>query len=337
MQPMKILMLGAMLATLPVGSVAHAQLLETPATTTALTQFKGYAVSGRTLTRGKTSVTLDVAGGRVVGLLVHSDNPQDVARALAAAWGGAEANVSSLAQTLGRAGVRQEARSAQGLRDDSDGSLLRVRLSGTGGAERWTAYTALLVHPDSAFPAPTNAEGNPKAPNVLRVFSDFQCPYCKELWDTAHRDWAARPNVYRVIHHHFPLDFHPNAEPAAIASECAARQGKFWTYADLLFGNFAEWTRLPSAATKFSDYARSAGLNLASFKACLTDPAPRATVRSQQAAGLRLGVQGTPTVYLNGVQLLDHTDPEEMAAVRAVTTAVPNAAQVIGARLGTLR
>ncbi|MGV7423220.1 DsbA family protein, partial [Mycobacterium kansasii] len=82
---------------------------------------------------------------------------------------------------------------------------------------------------------------------------------------------------------------------------------------------------LPSASAKFSEYAQAAGLNVTAFQTCLTSAGPKAVVRAQQAAGLKLGVQGTPTVYLNGVQLRNYSDENELAAVRAVTAASPGA------------
>lgn len=319
---------------LTLGGGAGAQLLETPQTTAAQPILKGFQASGPVLTRGSARLTLDVAGGRVVGLLVQGGSAQDVARGLAAAWGGEERNVASLAAQLGGEEIRAEARSAQGLRQDDDGTVLRLRLSGTGKSERWTAYTALLVYPDSAFPAPTNAEGSPKAPNLVRVFSDFECPYCKRMWDTAHRQWAAQPNVYRVVHYHFPLEQHTNAQPAAVASECAAAQGQFWAYADRLFASEG-WLRQPTSSVNgtFLDYAQALKLNVPTFQKCLTSEAPRRAVRAQYEAGLKVNVQGTPSVYLNGVQMQDYSDAQEMALIRTVTTASPGAAQVIAERL----
>lgn len=325
-------------AALVLGASAGAQLFETPRETAGHPLLQGFTAKGQTLTRGKTTVTLDVAGGRVVGVLVQADNAADVARGLVAAWGGSAADMASLTGELGRAAVQREARRSLGLQQD-DGTVLRLRLTGEAGAERWTAYTALLVHPESAFPATANAEGNAGAPNVLRVFSDFQCPYCKQMWDTAQPAWKNQPHLYRVLHYHFPLEKHANAEPAAVASECAGQQGRFWPFADLLFKHSAAWTSLPKAKAtlKFGEYASAAGLNPAAFKTCLTGDTARATVRAQYAAGLRVDVQGTPTVYLNGLKLMDYADPQELALVRAVTTATPSAAQVIDARLKTLR
>lgn len=320
-------------AALALGTQAGAQLYGTPAEVAANPLVKGFAVSGSTLTRGQTRVTLDLAGGRVVGLLVQAPNAQELARGLVLAWGGEEKNVAGLAGSLSAEGVKAQARTAQGFAQDGEGTVLRIKVTGSGNAERWSAYTSMLIHADSAFGATANAEGDPKAPNVLRVFSDFQCPYCKQMWDTAHKTWAAQPNVYRVVHYHFPLEQHQNAEPAAIASECAAAQGKFWAYADRLFADFAVWTPLPNPTPKFVEYARALKLNEGTFQKCLSSPAPRATVRGQFAAGQRVDVQGTPSVYLNGVQLEDYGDAGEMELIRTVTTAKPSAVQVIGERL----
>lgn len=323
---------------LTLGGGAGAQLLETPQTTAAQPILKGFQARGTVLTRGPSTLTLDLAGGRVVGLLVQGVSVQDVARGLAAAWGGEEKNVASLAAQLGSEDVRAQARRAGGLQQDDDGTVLRLRLSGTGKSERWTAYTALMVYPDSAFPAPANAQGSAKAPNVLRIFSDFECPYCKRMWDTAHVGWAAQPNVYRVVHYHFPLEQHPNAQPAAVASECAAAQGKFWSYADRLFASEG-WLRQPPSSVNgtFVDYAQALKLDVPAFQKCLMSEAPRRAVRAQYEAGLKVNVQGTPSVYLNGVQMQDYSDAQEMALIRTVTAASPGAAQVIGARLKTLR
>ncbi|SMB92023.1 Protein-disulfide isomerase [Deinococcus hopiensis KR-140] len=327
----------AVAAALALGTNAGAQLYSTPAEVTANPLVKGFTVSGLTLSQGQTRVTLDLAGGRLVGLLVQGQGAQEVARGLVLAWGGEEKNVADLARSLGAEEVKAQARTAQGFAEDSEGTVLRLKVTGSGNAERWSAYTSLLIHPDSAFPTTANAEGNSKAPNVLRVFSDFQCPYCKRMWDTAHRTWAAQPNVYRVVHYHFPLEQHENAEPAAIASECAAAQGKFWPYADQLFSRVEDWVPQPNPTAKFVEYARALKLNVGTFQKCLTSAAPRTAVRAQYAAGLKVDVRGTPSVYLNGVQMQDYSDAEEAALIRTVTAASPSAAQVIEARLKALR
>jgi protein-disulfide isomerase len=198
--------------------------------------------------------------------------------------------------------------------DDSGADIIAVKLTGTGAAARWNVYAAVNIQPDSIFPATTNALGNVGAPNVIRMFSDFQCPYCKQLWDSALADWKTKP---------------------AEASECAGAQGKFGTYADVLFARFSEWTPQVAAAanTSFNAYAKTAGLNTAAFKTCLASHSKKPSVEAQLAVGKQVAVQGTPTVFLNGVKLGDYTNAEELATVRAITTAKPSAAAVIGQRL----
>ncbi|MGC8876882.1 DsbA family protein [Thermus sp.] len=125
----------------------------------------------------------------------------------------------------------------------------------------------------------------------LRVFSDFQCPFCQRLAREvlpALKARAARGEV-RVSYRHFPLkEIHPEALPAATASECAHRQGAFWPYHDLLM------------AGRLGDYlglARALGLEEGAFARCLKDPSAQAPVEADRALALRLGLRGTPTVF----------------------------------------
>ncbi|PTA67919.1 disulfide bond formation protein DsbA [Deinococcus arcticus] len=325
---------------LSLGGAAQAQLLSTPQETVAQPILKGFAPDGPVLRRGATTITLDVAGGHVVGVLTETDNLNDLARGIAVGWGMGEADVPRLAQSLGQPQVLAQLR--KGLQDFSDENatdFFVIKASGEGAATRYRAYTAVQIWPDSAFPATKNVTGSVGAPNTLRIFSDFQCPYCKQLWDTALPGWEGQAGVYRTAHYQFPLDFHKNAFSAAEASECAGAQGKFWPYADVLFDQFSSWTRLDpkDAPGRYSAYAKTAGLDTAAFKTCLGQRTFKTSVEAQYKAGQALGVRGTPTVFLNGVKLLDYRSPEEQAVVRAITRATPSASSVIDARLRTLR
>jgi protein-disulfide isomerase len=150
--------------------------------------------------------------------------------------------------------------------------------------------------------------------------------------------WRKDGATYQVMHYEFPLSFHKNAAGAAQAGECAAAQGKFWPFADQLFANFRVWTPLnpKDAPGKYAAYAKAAGLDPARFKACLGKPGA-SDVAAHFMAGEALGVQGTPTVYLNGLKLADYSDPAEVARARAITTARPSAAALIDERLKAFR
>ncbi|MDD3896751.1 MAG: thioredoxin domain-containing protein [Candidatus Peribacteraceae bacterium] len=81
--------------------------------------------------------------------------------------------------------------------------------------------------------ATDHIRGDKNAAYSLIEYSDFECPFCARHWPTMNQLIADDSDV-NWVYRHFPLGFHPQAQPAAEASECAAEQGKFWEYADLL-------------------------------------------------------------------------------------------------------
>lgn len=320
--------------------VASAQLWETPQATVRQEVLKDFSVAGNVLQGPETRVTLDVSGGRVVGVLVEAATGTALARGVAAAWGMREADLPQLVRQLSSSELLASARRGfTEFTDESEQDMITVKVTGQGAQVRWRAYLALKIWPDAAFPATRNVSGRADAPNSIRIFSDFQCPYCRDLWHETLPGWARQTTQYRVAHYHFPLDFHKNAFAAAEASECAAAQGAFWKMADQIFAGFDVWNRLSArdAATQFRTYAGNAKLTPATFEKCMTQRSSRAVVDAQIKAGLTLGVKGTPTVFLNGMKLQNYTDASEWAQVQAVTTAKPSAAQLIESRLAQFR
>lgn len=325
-------------------SSASAQLWETPQDTVKQAILKAFTAQGNTLTRSDktdTKITLDVVAGTVVGVLVEARTPADIARGIAAGWGIPENKLTALTQNLSQPGLLSAAR--KGFIENSDDSatdLIALKVTGDGPTAKWLAYVAVRVWPDSAFPATKNVNGQAGAPNVLRIFSDFQCPYCKQMWDSSMQDWEKNTAQYRSYHYQFPLTrIHPNAQAAAEASECASAQGKFWPFADTLFKEHANWVRLNAKdiPAKFTTYAKTAGLDTTAFNTCTAQHTYKASVDAQEQAGIAVGVQGTPTVYLNGIKLNDYSDADELARIRAVTTAKPGAFDVIEGRLKLFR
>lgn len=141
--------------------------------------------------------------------------------------------------------------------------------------------------------------GPVKAPIELVIFSDFACPYSAQARRTIRRLREMYPQHLQVVHRHFPLEQHPQARPAAIASICADEQKVFWPYYELLFENSGQLGQdsLQTLATR-------AGLDLPRFRACLTSAAPTAVLEADLAAARTLGVHGTPSMFLNGMPLL---------------------------------
>jgi protein-disulfide isomerase/uncharacterized membrane protein len=150
----------------------------------------------------------------------------------------------------------------------------------------------------------THAKGPPDAPVTIVEFSDFQCPACAQAFLDL-QDLVRRRRDVRVVFRHFPLDercnermtrgMHAMACLSAAAAECAGRQGKFWEYHDLLFENQATLER-----ESLFGFARDTGLDIPSFRTCLDDPATLDAVRDDVRAAGALGVDSTPTIFVNG-------------------------------------
>ena len=181
-------------------------------------------------------------------------------------------------------------------------------------------YHWYLSQPVAEVPidAGRNTRGSADAPVIIVEFSDFECGHCaafhESLDDVLHR---MGPSV-RVDFRHFPLDsacnpkvaasVHPSACLAAVAAECAGEQGKFWQYHNLLFANQQELGR-----AFLMQYATRLGMDVARFTDCLGSAAAEARVRDDAAAGARLGIDSTPTVFINGRKIKGALEPELLA------------------------
>ena len=133
------------------------------------------------------------------------------------------------------------------------------------------------------------------APITLVEFSDFQCPYCSAAREPLERLLREHEGKLKLVFKHFPLTMHPRAVQAARAAEAAKLQGRFWEMHDLLFEN---QHNLEDA--DLERYAKMLGLDEERFKADIASEAVQAKVDADRAEGERLGVEGTPTLYVNG-------------------------------------
>jgi len=132
------------------------------------------------------------------------------------------------------------------------------------------------------------------------VFSDFQCPYCKAFAGEARLIREEHPADVAVVFRHLPLSYHVHARPAALAAECAARQGRFGAMHDILF---AQQDSL--AAKPWGRFAEEAGISdTLAFAQCMSDaPAVEKTIARDSTAGVRIGVAGTPTILIRDLRL----------------------------------
>lgn len=143
------------------------------------------------------------------------------------------------------------------------------------------------------------AMGKDAAPVTIVEFSDFQCPYCQQASSMLKELRNSYGDRVRIVFRDFPLSQHPDARPAAAAAHCADEQGRFWDYHDVLFGNPQEL-----GAEKLKEYAGDLKLDLKAFESCLASNRPEKAIVADESEAQRLGIQGTPAIFINGVKLI---------------------------------
>jgi protein-disulfide isomerase len=145
----------------------------------------------------------------------------------------------------------------------------------------------------------THIRGNPDAPVTLEEFGDFQCPPCGSFSVFVHELMKEFDPRVRLVFRNFPLKSHEHAREAAFAAEAAGLQGRFWEMHDLLYREQANWSKAPNIRELFESYAGMIGLDLEQFKKDIDGEAVRARVDADRQRGESLGIQTTPTLYIN--------------------------------------
>jgi protein-disulfide isomerase len=130
------------------------------------------------------------------------------------------------------------------------------------------------------------------------IYSDFQCPYCKILYQSVRSLMRQYGDKVLFDYKEFPLDIHPQANNAALASTCALEQGKYWEYGDRLYQNQTSWGNTKDTSI-FKTYAAQVGLNTAQFNQCLDSKKYQSKIDADKAEGGSFGISGTPAVFVN--------------------------------------
>ena len=180
----------------------------------------------------------------------------------------------------------------------------RIYLKGLRDKAQVKVYLTPPIVEVSAEDAPF--KGHVNAPITIVEFSDFQCTYCKRVVSVLDQVLERYPDKVRLAFRDFPIaNIHPQAEKAAEAAHCAAEQGKFWQFHDLLF---AKQDALPT--TNFTEHAKALGLEVTTFQTCIDGRKYQEKVERNYAAGVKAGVSGTPAFFING-RLLSGAQPLE--------------------------
>lgn len=145
------------------------------------------------------------------------------------------------------------------------------------------------------------ALGQESAPVTWVEFSDYQCPFCARLYTQAEAQVKTNyidTGKLKLYFRDFPLSFHPQALPAAVAASCANEQGKYWEMHGKLFNGQQTWSGAEDVDTIFAGYADDIGLNSSMYLNCYNETTYFEDIADDFADGQSYGVQGTPSNFL---------------------------------------
>jgi protein-disulfide isomerase len=155
--------------------------------------------------------------------------------------------------------------------------------------------------------------GDSTARVTLVEFADFECPACKlfaqKVEPALRKEFGSE---LAFVYRHFPLSYHRLAMPFAIGAECAADQGRFWPFHDLAFSISSS-----ISSSSVESIADQAGVpDMARFNSCIAGTSKAADIALDTEQGRRIGLEGTPTLVLNGAKLRGNDSAFVIAAVR---------------------
>ncbi|MGA9770611.1 MAG: thioredoxin domain-containing protein [Blastocatellia bacterium] len=156
------------------------------------------------------------------------------------------------------------------------------------------------------------AKGSPTAPVTIIEFTDYQCPSCAKSQPIIEEVAKEYGDKVRLVARDFPLEQHTFAAKAAEAAEAAREQGKYWEYVAVLFKN-----QTALEVVKLKEYATQVGLDRTKFDQALDSGKFADKVQRDLREGDKLGVNSTPTVFINGKRIRDKTPEGLKAAIEA--------------------
>jgi protein-disulfide isomerase len=184
--------------------------------------------------------------------------------------------------------------------------------------ERTMAVDNELARLSTPVSARDHAEGSEGAVVTLVEYGDYECPHCGRAYPIVKEIQKRLGSRLRFVFRNFPLvQIHPHAQHAAEAAEAAALQGKFWEMHDVIFEH-----QQALDERHLTEYAAGLGLDQARFQHELTSHTHATRVREDFLSGIKSGVNGTPTFFINGIRHDDSWDIDtlEEALTRASRT-----------------
>ncbi|HEX8118393.1 MAG TPA: thioredoxin domain-containing protein [Pyrinomonadaceae bacterium] len=184
--------------------------------------------------------------------------------------------------------------------------VLLSRPSASNVSQSTNNQAPVPPRPQSVQPGASSpySRGPATARVTLEESSDFQCPACGTLEPGLRRVIKDYQDRVQFLFRNFPLQMHKYAFLAARAAEAAGQQGKFWEMHDMIYDNQKEWSDAMEPRVQFDSYATRLGLDVQRFKADMERQDLADRIKADLLRGNSLGVKGTPTVFLNGRELM---------------------------------
>lgn len=185
-----------------------------------------------------------------------------------------------------------------------------IKLAGSSGP---SSSSGINVPPISKSDI---TKGNPKSKVTLIEYSDFQCPACAAYHPLVNQLLTDFNGKIYFVYRMFPLSsLHKNALISAQAGYAAHKQGKFFEMDDYLFNKQTEWAELSDPTTAFTDYAKLLKLDTNKFKADMNSDEAKNYVADSQNQASSIGINATPTFFVNGKQITNPANYDEFKKV----------------------
>lgn len=155
-------------------------------------------------------------------------------------------------------------------------------------------------------------KGNKEGTVTLVEYLDFECEACGAYYPVVKRLSEEYKDRVKFVVRYFPLPGHQNSMTSASAVEAAGKQGKYWEMHDIVFENQRDWGEKQNATPEiFEGYAKQLGLNFTKFQQDVTSQEVKNRIERDKNTGTKLGIQGTPTFFLNGKKIENPRGYEE--------------------------
>jgi len=175
-----------------------------------------------------------------------------------------------------------------------------------------------ILVPDDVFKTSGFVNGNyipasPSATVTLVEFGDYVCPACGVYAPYVKQVLSDYSGKITYVFRNFPLSYHTNAPLASYVAEASGIQGKYWEMHEQLYSTQADWSNLDNPMDLFISYAKELNLNIDKFSIDINSDEIKQIIKRDTEDGNKVKLSGTPTFYINGIEMKITGDPKQLS------------------------